>query len=142
VTGANRGLGCAMARQLTERGIHVAATARDLAQATKVAGELRERGLAASGACLNVTALDTITAVVERILDQHGRIDILVNNAEISDGDQEPSHTLALTWTNTDGNIGVGRQKGDEHGDTARRASTTPRGDGLHSGDTRRAPGS
>ena len=92
VTGANRGLGYAIARQLAERDIHVAATARDLAQANSVAEELRGRGLAASGARLDVTALDTITAAVARVLDQHGRIDILVNNAGISDGDQQPSH--------------------------------------------------
>lgn len=91
MTGANRGLGYAIARQLAERDIHVTVTARDLAQANEVAEELRGRGLAVSALRLDVTALDTITAAAERILDHHGRIDILVNNAGISDGDQQPS---------------------------------------------------
>ena len=92
VTGANRGLGYAIARQLAERDIHVVVTARDLAQANSVAEELRGRGHAASAARLDVTALDTITASVRYVLDEHGRIDVLVNNAGISDGDQQPSH--------------------------------------------------
>ena len=92
VTGANRGLGYAIARQLAEHDIHVVTTARDLAQARSVAEELRGRGRAASAARLDVTAPDTITTAVQHVLDQHGRIDILMNNAGISDGDQQPSH--------------------------------------------------
>jgi NAD(P)-dependent dehydrogenase (short-subunit alcohol dehydrogenase family) len=91
VTGANRGIGCGIARQLAERGIHVIVTARDPQQADKTAEELVDLGLAASGTRLDVTEPDTITAVVQHTLDQHGRIDILVNNAGISDGDQQAS---------------------------------------------------
>jgi NAD(P)-dependent dehydrogenase (short-subunit alcohol dehydrogenase family) len=98
VTGANRGIGSAIARQLAERDIHVIATARSLEQANRTAEELVAQGLAASGARLDVSKPDTITAVVQHALDQHGRIDILVNNAGISDGDQQASSLdLALT---------------------------------------------
>jgi NAD(P)-dependent dehydrogenase (short-subunit alcohol dehydrogenase family) len=91
VTGANRGIGHAIARQLAERDIHVVATARDIGQANRTASELASRGFAASGARLDVTEPDTITAAVQHALDRYGRIDILVNNAGISDGDQLPS---------------------------------------------------
>jgi NAD(P)-dependent dehydrogenase (short-subunit alcohol dehydrogenase family) len=91
VTGTNRGLGYAIARQLAERDIHVIATARDH-EHTSTAEELLGRGLAASGARLDVTQPHTITAVVQHVLDQFGRIDILVNNAGISDEDQQPSN--------------------------------------------------
>lgn len=91
VTGANRGLGYGIAKELAERDIHVIATARDLTQANQTATTLGSQGHAASSACLDVTQLDTITAAVQHILNQHGRIDILVNNAGISDGDQQPS---------------------------------------------------
>jgi NAD(P)-dependent dehydrogenase (short-subunit alcohol dehydrogenase family) len=91
VTGANRGIGYAIARQLAERDIHVITAVRDLGQANRTAGELVGRGLAASGARLDVTEPDTITAAVRQALDQYGRIDILVTNAGISDGDQQPT---------------------------------------------------
>lgn len=93
VTGANRGLGHAIARQLAELDIHVVATARNLAQANRTVEELVGRGLAASGARLDVTEPHTITTAVQHVLDHHSRIDILVNNAGISDGDQRPSST-------------------------------------------------
>jgi NAD(P)-dependent dehydrogenase (short-subunit alcohol dehydrogenase family) len=91
VTGANRGLGYAIARQLAERGVHVVATGRDLEQANRTASDLLDRGFAASGARLDVTDPDTITTAVQHTLDRYGRIDILMNNAGISDGDQQPS---------------------------------------------------
>jgi NAD(P)-dependent dehydrogenase (short-subunit alcohol dehydrogenase family) len=91
VTGANRGIGCAIAGQLAERDFHVVATARDVAQANRTATDLAARGWAASGVHLDVAKPDTITAAVQHTLDQHGRIDVLVNNAGISDGDQQPS---------------------------------------------------
>jgi NAD(P)-dependent dehydrogenase (short-subunit alcohol dehydrogenase family) len=91
VTGAARGLGRAIARQLAERDIHVVATARDPVRAHQFAQELHTRGLAASGASLDVTLPDTITTTIRHVLDQQGRIDILINNAAISDTDQQPS---------------------------------------------------
>lgn len=98
VTGANRGIGYAIASQLAERDLHVITTARDAEQASKTADLLSSRGLAASGACLDVTEPDMITAVVEHVLNEHGRIDVLVNNAGISDGNQRPSSVdLELT---------------------------------------------
>jgi NAD(P)-dependent dehydrogenase (short-subunit alcohol dehydrogenase family) len=91
VTGANRGIGYAIAGQLAERDIHVVATARDVEQARRTATDLLDQGWTASGERLDVTEPDTITAAVQHTLDQHGRIDILVNNAGISDGDQQPT---------------------------------------------------
>jgi NAD(P)-dependent dehydrogenase (short-subunit alcohol dehydrogenase family) len=99
VTGANRGIGYAIAGQLAERNIHVVATARDVEHARRTATNLLDQGWAASGERLDVTEPDTITAAVQHTLDQHGRIvDILVNNAGISDGDQNPTRIdLELT---------------------------------------------
>lgn len=91
VTGANRGIGHAITRQLAERGIHVIAAARDLEQANATAIELVSRGLTASAACLDVTEPETINDTVEHVLDNHGRIDILINNSGISDGSQRPT---------------------------------------------------
>lgn len=91
VTGANRGLGRAIAQQLAEHEVHVVTTARDAGHADHVARELARQGHSANSERLDVTQPDTITAAVQHILDEHGRIDILVNNAGTSDGNQQPS---------------------------------------------------
>lgn len=91
VTGANRGIGRAIAQQLSGHGIHVVATARDAGHASRVALELARQGHSASSARLDVTQPDTIAAAVQHILNEYGRIDILVNNAGTSDGNQQPS---------------------------------------------------
>jgi len=76
VTGANRGLGSAIARSLRERGIRVFLGARD------------PSGLGPMGVELDVRDPG---AAVERVLASDGRIDILVNNAGITDYGQVPS---------------------------------------------------
>lgn len=84
VTGAGRGLGREIARQLAARRIHVVLTARNLEAAEQAASDLREEGLAVSSARMDVTDPDSIAEAVAGMQ----RIDILVNNAGISDGDQ------------------------------------------------------
>lgn len=92
VTGANRGIGHAVARQLAERDLHVVTTARDAGQAGETAALLVDRGLAASGVRLDVTEPGTIKAAVRHVLYKYGRIDVLVNNAGIMlDGNEQPS---------------------------------------------------
>jgi NAD(P)-dependent dehydrogenase (short-subunit alcohol dehydrogenase family) len=83
VTGANRGLGYAIATQLAQRNIHVVAAARDLGQAAAVA-----KHIGGTSVRIDLDEPATITTAVGEILDRHARIDILINNAGISDGDQ------------------------------------------------------
>jgi NAD(P)-dependent dehydrogenase (short-subunit alcohol dehydrogenase family) len=91
VTGANRGIGYAIAGQLAERGIHVITAARSAEQAHDTADHLLDQGFAASGVRLDLTDPATVTTAVDHILDENGRLDVLVNNAGITDGDQQPS---------------------------------------------------
>src|SRR5437762_774848 len=81
VTGAARGLGRAAAARLSERGAAVAVNVRDAERAEAVASELRPDALAVPG---DITLPDAIRSIVERTLERFGRIDILVNNAALT----------------------------------------------------------
>lgn len=95
VTGANKGIGREIARQLAEAGIVVFVAARAVDKAAVVADELAARGLAASAIRLDVTDPESISAAADRIRVDHGRLDILVNNAGIVDAaDGPPSAAL------------------------------------------------
>lgn len=84
VTGANRGLGREIARQLATRRIHVVMTARNIAAADEAAAKLRNEGLAVSSAWVDVTDPSSIAAAIAGLR----RIDILINNAGVTDGDE------------------------------------------------------
>ena len=76
-----RGLGRAAAARLYENGASVAVNARDSERASHVAASLGERALAAPGDIAEAGAPD---AIVQRVLDRFGRLDILVNNAALA----------------------------------------------------------
>jgi NAD(P)-dependent dehydrogenase (short-subunit alcohol dehydrogenase family) len=86
VTGANRGIGFEIARQLAERGIQVVLASRSPAQGVAAVGKLAESGLTnVVSHPLDVTS-DTSTAVFSAWVEQEfGACDVLVNNAGILD---------------------------------------------------------
>lgn len=84
VTGGNRGLGRAMAVALGEAGAQVALTSRTQGAADAAAEELRASGMTAFGVQLEVTDAADVERAVERIGEDLGPIDILLNNAGIS----------------------------------------------------------
>ncbi|MGK5551469.1 SDR family NAD(P)-dependent oxidoreductase [Actinomadura kijaniata] len=81
VTGANRGIGREIARQLAARGHTVVATARSLDAATAVAAAL---GSGAVPLRLDVTSADDAERAAEEVAARFGRLDVLVNNAAIT----------------------------------------------------------
>jgi 3-oxoacyl-[acyl-carrier protein] reductase len=83
VTGASRGIGRAIARQLAAQGAHVVAAARS-DNARLVAEEIAAAGGKADAVALDVTEAGAAGAVVADTLERLGRIDILVNNAGIT----------------------------------------------------------
>jgi 3-oxoacyl-[acyl-carrier protein] reductase len=83
VTGASRGIGRAIARELAARGAVVFAAARD-DHAAPVVEEILADGGQAHAASMDVTSEEAVEATVASLLDRTGRIDILVNNAGIT----------------------------------------------------------
>lgn len=80
VAGASRGIGEAIAHGFAEQGAIVICTSRKLEACEKVADEIRAKGLRASAKILHLGEIDTHQAVVDEIVAEHGRIDVLINN--------------------------------------------------------------
>ncbi len=92
ITGANKGIGYEVARELGERGVTVLVGARDTGLGQSAAASLRAGGADATFIELDVTKPGTIAAAADTIRQRHGRLDILVNNAGIAQpGDGPPS---------------------------------------------------
>ena len=83
ITGANKGLGLEIARQLGQQGVTVIIGARDEAKGQAAAAQLKSEGLDAHALKFVVTDAADITAGVEWFAEKFGRLDILVNNAGV-----------------------------------------------------------
>lgn len=94
VTGANRGIGLEIARQLAGRGFHVWMAARDLRKVTEAAQELAVDGRMVDPIQLEVTRSESALAAAAMIQARCGRLDVLVNNAGVLMDRQQP---LSLT---------------------------------------------
>lgn len=81
VTGATRGIGKAIAEELSSKGAFVIGTATSEKGAESISAYLGEKG---KGLVLNVADLQSINEVLEQIKTDFGDIDILVNNAGIT----------------------------------------------------------
>ncbi len=83
VTGANRGIGLEVVRQLAQRGIHVVLGARDLAKGEAAANPLLQAGLTVLPRQLDITDQHSINHLLTEVTNEFGHLDILVNNAGI-----------------------------------------------------------
>jgi NAD(P)-dependent dehydrogenase (short-subunit alcohol dehydrogenase family) len=84
VTGANRGIGREVARQLAERGYEVVLSAREDAKAAQAATEVAtQTGGSVSALTLDVADPTSIASAAERLRENPGRLDVLVNNAGV-----------------------------------------------------------
>lgn len=81
VTGASRGIGEATARLLARHGAHVIVSSRREDSVAAVAEAIRSTGGNASALACHVGETDSIDAAFAAIEREHGRLDILVNNA-------------------------------------------------------------
>ncbi len=81
VTGANQGIGLAIARALGEAGATVVVAARDEARSEAAVAELGREGIDAWQVGVDLTDRAACEALVEQVVQRSGRIDVLVNNA-------------------------------------------------------------
>lgn len=81
ITGASRGIGEEVARLLAEQGAHVIVSSRKQDACEKVAESIRQNGGRASAFACHIGELEQIEAVFKHIKQEHGKLDVLVNNA-------------------------------------------------------------
>jgi acetoacetyl-CoA reductase/3-oxoacyl-[acyl-carrier protein] reductase len=85
VTGGTRGIGAAISRSFAEQGAVVAAGyGRDKEHAEELLHQLEENDVTASIHQGNVGSADDCRRTVGEVLERHGRLDVLVNNAGIT----------------------------------------------------------
>ena len=84
VTGASRGIGQAIARELGQRGATVIGTATTEPGAAAITQDLRERGFKGCGLRLDVTDPASVDATLKAVIQEFGPPSILVNNAGVT----------------------------------------------------------
>ena len=85
VTGASRGIGEAIARRLAAEGAFVVGAARTAQALERVVAGLRAAGGKASALALDLADPGSIEAGVKSLLAEHGQVDVLVNNAGVTE---------------------------------------------------------
>lgn len=91
ITGANKGIGLEIARQLGTQGITVLIGARDEKRGSEAAEKLQAENIDAHAVQLDVTNQQSIDAAAKYIESKFGKLDILVNNAGIAIDNAPPS---------------------------------------------------
>jgi NAD(P)-dependent dehydrogenase (short-subunit alcohol dehydrogenase family) len=97
VTGANQGVGFQVAKELVAKGVTVLVGSRDVARGEAAAKEIGPGAIAVQ---LDVTDRASIDAAAEYVRKEFGRLDLLVNNAAISNtnkGDRSLQEHVQLT---------------------------------------------
>lgn len=84
VTGATRGIGREVARQLAVRGDQVVLAARRAADGHRIAAELAEQGVTVDPRQLDVADPDSVVRFAKELQRDHPSVDVLVNNAAVN----------------------------------------------------------
>lgn len=103
VTGANRGIGFEVCRQLAQKQLQVILTSRDESKGKASVRELQEEGLLnLLYHQLDITNPESINQLVSFIQDKFNRLDVLVNNAGICiDTKRPPDNSIFKMKTDT-----------------------------------------
>lgn len=93
VTGGSRGLGEQMVRDFSEQGADVVIASRNYEKCVELSDELQRNGRKALPIQADVSKVEEIQAMFKQVLDEFGKIDIVVNNA----GANESKPALEVT---------------------------------------------
>lgn len=104
VTGASRGIGAAIARRFAEQGADVVLAARSEGAISELAKELGELGVRALAVPADMTDRGSLQALMERVGEEFGGLDVLVNNAGVLPA---ASRAENLGWDDWDATIGL-----------------------------------
>ena len=85
ITGASRGIGAELARTLSASGVSVALLSRDRDALSVLHSTLTDKGQSAVQAIADVTDIAAVESCFDRVLQEYGRIDILINNAGVEE---------------------------------------------------------
>jgi NAD(P)-dependent dehydrogenase (short-subunit alcohol dehydrogenase family) len=91
VTGANRGIGFEVSRQLARKGLRIVLTSRDEAKGREALADLQKEGLDVLFHVLDVTDPVSVRSLARYLENEHDRVDVLVNNAGILLGSYDTS---------------------------------------------------
>jgi L-fucose dehydrogenase len=86
VTGGNKGIGEGISRAFAEEGAFVVVFGRNREEGEAFVAELGEEGGIASFRCVEMTDEANVKNAVTSVLEEFGRIDVIVNNAGVNDG--------------------------------------------------------
>jgi 3-oxoacyl-[acyl-carrier protein] reductase len=84
VTGAGQGIGWATAHRFAHEGAHVIVVDRHAATLNERVAEAKQAGFTMTPYAVDVTQRNNVDAMVRAVLDLHGRVDVLINNAGIT----------------------------------------------------------
>lgn len=101
ITGAASGMGRATATRLGQAGYKIMVADLNADAAQTAARELQEEGVEAASHAVDVSDADQVKALVDKTVEQLGRLDVLVNSAGIT-GEQASLHEYSLEgWQKT-----------------------------------------
>lgn len=106
ITGAGRNIGADIARLFASEGAKIAVVDMDKGRGEAIAFEIRASGGEAIAVVADISQGEDVKALVKTVVEQWGRIDILINNAAIADNktiftitEEEWNKTLGVTLT-------------------------------------------
>ena len=107
VTGANKGIGFEVSRQLARTGALVLMGARDAVRGEEAAVRLQAEGLPVRYVPVDLEhAAESGAALAEGLQAEFGRLDVLVNNAGIADMTKDgPTGTVSIETVNRDSGV-------------------------------------
>ena len=101
ITGGNKGIGLAAARQLGRRGFDVWLGCRDVQRGEQAAAKLREEGINANSVLIDVTNQQSVVAAAEFLREKLDCLDLLINNAGMHFGLPPPASSEPIEQMRT-----------------------------------------